>query len=89
MYLFAIIDLFSRFILAWDIANVMTANWCKYVFDQCIFWYTTPDIFNTNQGSQFSLDIWIQAMTDNSINQNMDGKGRAIDNIFIERFWRS
>ena len=89
MYLFAIMDLFSRFILAWDLANSMTAKWCKYVFDQYIYWYPTPDIFNTDQGSQFSSSIWVDAMTNNGILQSMDGKGRAIDNIFIERFWRS
>ena len=89
MYLFAIMDLYSRFILAWDIANSMTAKWCKHVFDQCTFWYPTPDIFNTDQGVQFSSDIWVKAMADNGILQSMDGKGRAIDNIFIERFWRS
>jgi putative transposase len=89
MYLFAIMDLFSRFILAWDIANAMTAKWCKYVLDQCIYWYPTPEIFNTDQGSQFTSDIWVSAMKDNGIEQSMDGKGRAIDNVFIERFWRS
>jgi len=89
MYLFAIMDLYSRFILAWDISNAMTANWCKSVFDQCMYWYPTPDIFNTDQGSQFSSDIWVHAMENNGIQQSMDGKGRAIDNIFIERFWRS
>lgn len=89
MYLFAIMDLYSRFILAWDIANAMTAKWCKQVFEQGICWYPTPGIFNTDQGSQFSSDIWVRAMNDNGIQQSMDGKGRAIDNIFIERFWRS
>ena len=89
LYLFAIMDLYSRFILAWDIANAMTSKWCKHVFDQCINWYPTPEIFNTDQGSQFSSDIWVHAMKDNGILQSMDGKGRAIDNVFIERFWRS
>lgn len=89
MYLFAIMDLFSRYILAWDISNAMTSKWCKNVFDQCINWYPTPEIFNTDQGSQFSSEIWVNAMVDNGIRQSMDGKGRAIDNIFIERFWRS
>jgi len=89
LYLFAIMDLYSRFILAWDIANAMTANWCKSVFERCLYWYPTPDIFNTDQGSQFSSDSWVHAMQDNGIQQSMDGKGRAIDNIFIERFWRS
>lgn len=89
MYLFAIMDLYSRFILAWDISNSMTAKWCKHVLDLCFYWYPTPEIFNTDQGSQFSSDLWISAIQDNGILQSMDGKGRAIDNIFIERFWRS
>lgn len=67
----------------------MTAKWCKYVFGQCLYWYPTPDIFNTDQGSQFSADLWVYAMADNRKLKSMDGKGRAIDNIFIERFWRS
>ena len=89
LYLFAIMDLFSRYILAWDISNTMTAKWCKYVLDECLMFYPTPEIFNTDQGSQFSSDIWIYSMEDNGILQSMDGKGRAIDNVFIERFWRS
>lgn len=89
LYLFAIMDLYSRFIVAWDIANAMTAKWCKDVFDRSIYWYPTPDIFNTDQGGQFSSDLWVHAMHDNGIKQSMDGKGRAIDNVFIERFWRS
>lgn len=89
MYLFAIMDLYSRYILAWDISNAMTAKWCKHVLDQCLIFCPTPEIFNTDQGSQFSSDIWITAMQDNGILQSMDGKGRAIDNVFIERFWRS
>ena len=89
LYLFAIMDLFSRYILAWDISNTMTAKWCNYVLQKCLIYYPSPDIFNTDQGSQFSSDIWIYAMIDNGILQSMDGKGRAIDNVFIERFWRS
>ena len=82
-------NLYSRFILAWDISNAMTARWCKYVFDRGISWYSIPEIFNTNQGSQLSSDIWVHAMEDNGIRQSMDGKGSAIDNVFTERFWRS
>lgn len=89
MYLFAIIDLSSRYILAWDISNNMTAEWCKYVLEECLLFYPTPKIFNTDQGSQFSSQTWIGMMEDNGILQSMDGKGRAIDNVFIERFWRS
>ena len=89
MYLFAIIDLFSRYILAWDISNSMTTNWCKYVLDQALYWYPTPDIFNTDQGIQFTAKLWINTLLDNGIKISMDGKGRAIDNVFIERFWKT
>ncbi|NEO74502.1 MAG: transposase family protein, partial [Moorea sp. SIO3H5] len=89
MYLFAIIDLYSRYILAWDISNSMTANWCVEVLKECLVWYPTPEIFNTDQGSQFTADLWINQLKENGIQISMDGKGRAIDNIFIERFWRS
>lgn len=89
MYLFAIMDLYSRYILAWDISNSMTADWCKSVLNECLEWYPTPEIFNTDQGSQFSAELWINELKENGILISMDGKGRAIDNIFIERFWRS
>jgi len=89
MYLFAIMDLYSRYILAWDISNSMTANWCVEVLEECLEWYPTPEIFNTDQGSQFTADLWINQLKENGIQISMDGKGRAIDNIFIERFWRS
>lgn len=89
MYLFAIMDIYSRFILTWDISNSMKAEWCVTVFEEALDWYPTPDIFNTDQGSQFTSDGWIAALNDNGILISMDGKGRAIDNIFIERFWRS
>ena len=89
MYLLAIMDLYSRYILAWDISNNMTAEWCCRVLRECLEWYPTPEIFNTDQGSQFTADLWINLLKDNGIQISMDGKGRAIDNIFIERFWRS
>lgn len=89
MYLFAIMDLFSRYILAWDISNNMTAKWCAGVLQECLEWHPTSDIFNTDQGSQFTADEWTNCLKDNGVLISMDGKGRAIDNIFIERFWRS
>jgi len=89
MYLFSIMDLFSRYILAWDISNSMTAKWCAGVLKECLERFPTPGIFNTDQGSQFTSDEWTHSLKDNGILISMDGKGRAIDNIFIERFWRS
>ena len=89
MYLFAIIDLYSRYILAWDISNSMTAKWCKYVLDQALEYYPSPEIFNTDQGTQFTSKVWTEALMDNGIKISMDGKGRAIDSVFIERFWKT
>lgn len=89
LYLFAIIDLFSRYIIEWDISNSMTANWCASVVSKALEYHPTPDIFNTDQGTQFTSQIWSKILKDNGIQISMDGKGRAIDNIFIERFWRT
>lgn len=89
MYLFAIIDIYSRYILAWDLSNTMTSEWCQYVVKNALEYYPSPEIFNTDQGSQFTADAFVHLIQDNGIRVSMDGKGRAIDNIFIERFWRS
>ena len=89
MYLFAIMDLYSRLILSWDISNSMTAAWCKYVLGEALQFFPTPEILNTDQGIQFTSDKWTKCLADNGVKISMDGKGRAIDNIFIERFWRT
>jgi putative transposase len=67
----------------------MTAEWCTEVVNEAIAWYGKPQIFNTDQGSQFSSEIFTQNLKDHDILISMDGKGRAIDNIFIERLWRT
>lgn len=89
MYLCAIIDLHTRFVLNWSVNNIMSAEWCTEVLQETIDKYGTPEIFNTDQGSQYTSDCHIKTLTDNNIKISMDGKGRAIDNIFIERLWRS
>lgn len=89
MYLCAIIDLHTRFVLNWSVNNTMSAEWCTEVLQETIDKYGTPEIFNTDQGSQYTSDCHIKTLTDNSIKISMDGKGRAIDNIFIERLWRT
>ena len=89
MYLFGIIDLFSRYIVNWGLSNSMHAEWCCSIIDEAIMLYHTPEIFNTDQGSQFTSDEYRNLMVKNKIKISMDGKGRAIDNIFIERFWRT
>ncbi len=89
MYLAAIIDLNSRFIVNWSISNTMTAEWCTEVLEEAIKKHGRPEIFNTDQGSQFTSEIFINTLKINEIKISMDGRGRALDNIYIERFWRS
>lgn len=89
MYLSAIIDLHSRYIVHWSISNTMSAEWCTEVVKYAIEKYGKPEIFNTDQGSQFTSEIFINQLKINDIKISMDGKGRALDNIFIERFWRN
>ncbi len=89
MYMAAIIDLKSRFLLAWSISNTMSADWCVEVLTAAIEKYGAPEIFNTDQGSQFTSEVFIDKLKAHQIQISMDGKGRAIDNIFIERFWKT
>lgn len=89
MYLFAIIDVYTRFIVGWGISNTMTAEWCASITKEAILTYGKPEIINSDQGSQFTSEVHTKLLKDNEIQISMDGKGRAIDNIFIERFWRT
>jgi putative transposase len=90
MYLVAIIDLYSRFIVGWSLSNTMTAQWCKECLETAILKHGKPEILNTDQGSQFTSPLFTEFVTtDQKMQFSMDGKGRAIDNIFIERFWRN
>jgi putative transposase len=89
MYLTAIIDLQSRYVVHWSLSNSMSAEWCSEVVTEAIKKHGVPEIFNTDQGSQFTSTVFINTLIDNGIKISMDGKGRALDNIFIERLWRS
>ena len=89
MYLTAIIDLHSRYVVQWSLSNTMSAEWCTEVLKEAIKNHGTPEIFNTDQGCQFTSEIFINTLVDNDIKISMDGRGRALDNIFIERLWRS
>lgn len=89
MYLIAIIDLHSRFVLNWSVSNTMEASWCAQVLEEAIAIHGKPEIINTDQGSQFTSDIFTSTVLKNDIKLSMDGKGRATDNAFIERLWRS
>jgi putative transposase len=89
MYLTAIIDLQSRYVVHWSLSNSMSAEWCSEVVTEAIKKHGVPEIFNTDQGSQFTSEVFINTLINNGIKISMDGKGRALDNIFIERLWRS
>jgi len=91
LYLCAIIDLYSRFIVGCSLSNTMSSQWCRQTLQTAIQQYGIPEILNTDQGSQFTAYEFCDWVThpDQGIRLSMDGKGRAIDNIFIERLWRS
>ena len=88
MYLTAIIDLHSRYIVNWSVSNSMEAAWCQEVLQEAIDDHGSPEIINTDQGSQYTSEVFTNSVFSNDIKLSMDGKGRAIDNVFIERFWR-
>ncbi len=89
VYLAAVIDWFSKAILSWRISNTMDTDLVMSVLNEALLKYGKPEIFNTDQGSQYTSYIHTQTLKDNGIIISMDGKGRATDNIAIERFWRS
>lgn len=89
MYLLAIIDLYSRYVINWSISNTMSSSWCSEVLKEALIENRKPEIFNTDQGSQFTCDLFTNVLKENGIKISMDSKGRASDNIFIERLWRS
>jgi putative transposase len=89
MYLTAIIDVYSRFVVGWNIFNNLEAENCLSVLMDAIKKYGKPEILNSDQGSQFTSALWINNLDNEGITISMDGKGRAIDNIFIERLWRT
>lgn len=89
LYLCAIIDIHSRYVVHWDISNTMDANWVTRVLRKAVEVHGSPKIINSDQGTQFTSDCWINECKNSNIQISMDGKGRCIDNIFIERLWRS
>jgi len=89
VYLVAIIDWFSRYILSWKLSISLENDFCIEALVEAIDKHGQPEIFNTDQGSQFTSKDFITVLSERKIKISMDGKGRALDNVFIERFWRS
>jgi putative transposase len=88
-YLMAIIDWHTRMVLAWRLSNALDARFCTEALDEALARWGAPEIFNTDQGTQFTSDAWIERLKTNGIEISMDGRGRCFDNIFIERLWRT
>ena len=89
LYLVAVIDWHSRLVLSWRLSNTMDKTFCIEALQEALERYGKPEIFNTDQGVQFTCEAFIAALVDQGIRISMDGKGRCLDNIFSERLWRS
>jgi putative transposase len=89
MYLTAIIDVYSRYIVGWELSNNLYAEGVLDVLKKAIQRHGKPEIINSDQGAQFTCPIWTEFLDKSGIQISMDGKGRATDNIYIERFWRT
>ena len=89
VYLVAVIDWYSRKVLAWRLSNTLDSGFCIDCLEQSLRVYGTPEIFNTDQGCQFTSEAFTGLLKSHEIAISMDGRGRALDNIFVERLWRS
>lgn len=89
VYLTAVMDWYSRYVLSWEISVTMDDGFCVSSLERAIRRHGTPQIFNTDQGSQYTGAAFTNVLKSNAIQISMDGKGRAMDNIMIERLWRT
>jgi len=89
VYLVAIIDWYSRKVLSWQLSNTLDADFCIAALEQALASYGRPEIFNTDQGCQFTSEAFTCVLQAHDIRISMDGKGRWLDNVFVERLWRS
>lgn len=88
-YLVAIIDWYSRKVLSWRLSNTMEASFCVDCLEEALRLYGRPEVFNSDQGAQFTADAFTRVLKREGITISMDGRGRAFDNIFVERLWRT
>ena len=89
LYLVAIMDWATRKVLAWRLSNTMDAGFCVAALEEALARFGKPEIFNTDQGSQFTSQAFTSMLRDAEVRISMDGRGRWMDNVFIERLWRS
>lgn len=89
MYLVAIMDWYSRRVLSWRLSNTLDSDFCVEALEEALERHGAPEIFNTDQGSQFTSEAFTDVLKEHEIAISMDGKGRWVDNVFVERLWRS
>jgi len=89
IYLVAVIDWYSRKVLSWQLSNTLDGGFCVDCLERALRTFGIPDIFNSDQGCQFTADAFTSVLKIHGISISMDGRGRALDNIFVERLWRS
>jgi len=89
LFLVAIIDLYSRRVLAWRLSNTLDTSFCVEALHEALERYGRPEIFNTDQGSQFTAEDFTSVLLEGGVKISMDGRGRCLDNVFVERLWRS
>ena len=89
VYLVAVMDWFSRYVLSWRLSNTLDTEFCVAALDEALRQHPRPDIFNTDQGAQFTSHDFTSRLLQEQIAISMDGRGRALDNVFIERLWRT
>ena len=89
LYLMAIMDWHSRSVLSWRLSNTLDSDFCVEALEEALESHGCPEIFNTDQGCQFTSHLWTDILKAHDIRISMDGKGRWMDNVFIERLWRS
>jgi len=89
VYLTVVMDWYSRKVLSWRLSNTMDSDFCVDALEEAIARYGAPEIFNTDQGAQFTSEAFTGVLKANNISISMDGKGRWVDNVFVERLWRS
>jgi putative transposase len=88
VYLTAVMDWYSRYVLSWKLSNRLEGSFCLEALDEALK-NGTPEVFNTDQGTQFTSEAFVTRLLDRSVAVSMDGRGRALDNVFIERLWRT
>jgi putative transposase len=89
VYLVAIMDWYSRRVLSWRLSNTLDSSFCVEALEEAVARFGRPEIFNTDQGAQFTADSFTKPLRDRGIAISMDGRGRCLDNVFVERLWRS